>query len=343
MKSVFIITEANETVETGHLMECIVCAEELLNKNFMISFWINNNAVYELKKRIPCHYNEYFQSIEHDYLQLLSEINRRHPEIVLFNLREVKELFLENFRKQIENNVEIICIDEFGHRNLPADIIINPMIDSYYWNYNQFRGQLFCGAKYLILPQKLKTLHKKTKLIRKKIETITITMGGVDPKNLTMQLMEIIPTIFPEAVINIIVCGGNCYKENIRKKGAERVELNIFENITDLPEMIQVSDLVICAGGNTLHETACLGTPAIILPSMPHEKRTAKCFEDAGFGYAVNNIEDMYNRLIDSCEKLKEYQIREEMSANGKRLSDGLGVKRVCSILSGERERLEDI
>ena len=41
--------------------------------------------------------------------------------------------------------------------------------------------------------------------------------------------------------------------------------------------------MVCCAGGNTLHETACIGTPAIVWPSMPHERRTAECFERQGF------------------------------------------------------------
>ena len=50
------------------------------------------------------------------------------------------------YDKAIDKTISIICIDEFGHRNLQADIIVNPMIDSYYWNYGESDARLFCGA-----------------------------------------------------------------------------------------------------------------------------------------------------------------------------------------------------
>ena len=43
MKTIFIVTEANVAVATGHLMECIVCAEELMENGYEISFWINDD------------------------------------------------------------------------------------------------------------------------------------------------------------------------------------------------------------------------------------------------------------------------------------------------------------
>ena len=71
MNTIFIVTEANATVATGHLMECIVCAEELMESGYDVSFWINDDMEEGLKKRIPCMFWEYHISIENDYEMLL--------------------------------------------------------------------------------------------------------------------------------------------------------------------------------------------------------------------------------------------------------------------------------
>ena len=50
MDTIFIVTEANERVATGHLIECIACVDELLQNEYEVSFWINDNMGEGLKK-----------------------------------------------------------------------------------------------------------------------------------------------------------------------------------------------------------------------------------------------------------------------------------------------------
>ena len=341
MNTIFIVTEANKCVATGHLMECIVCAEALLENGYEVSFWINDDAGKDLKKRIPCQLCEYHNSIEEDYELLVEEVYMTQPKVVIFNLREISERFLEVFKEKIQNRTTIICIDEFGHRQLGADIIVNPMIDSYYWDYGESKACLFCGAKYLILPKELELYHQKQKTVNKIIQKIVITMGGVDPKNYTLDLIEIVSRYFVSADINIVVGGGNQHYEDIIRKADRCIEIYhnkiiISQNIlhSELLQMMHEADVVLCAGGNTLHEVACIGTPAIILPSMPHEKRTVESFVNKGFGLVIN-IGHSWKREISLCfEIIKSYQIRERMSANGKNISDGMGRKRVVKIIN---------
>lgn len=331
MNKVIIVTEANEKVATGHLMECIICAETLLDEGYFVSFWINRDADIRLKKRIPCAYNEYEKSIEEDYDSLVSEIKKVNPCMVVFNLREASGEFIVKIKQLTA--CRVMCIDEYGHRNLPADIIVNPMIDSYYWQYEGRNFELHCGAQYLVLPKELEVYHLKDKKIRCEVEKILITMGGVDPQNYTFLLLNEIPKQFPNTKIDIVLGGGYSRRREIYDKVECNDMLTLYENVSNLPEMMYNADLVICAGGNTLHEAACVGVPAIILPSMPHEIRTAYCFERSGFGYVVN-IENMfYESLVESCEKIKDFSIRKDMSIKGKKIADGLGRKRIVEIL----------
>lgn len=333
MNTIFIVTEADERVATGHLMECIACANELLQIEYEVSFWINDNMGKELKKRIPCMFHEYHISIESDYVMLMEEICKVHPEVLIFNLREISEKFLKVCRDTLSKKTTIICIDEFGHRNLQADIIINPMIDSYYWNYGESNARLFCGAQYLFLTKETNQFHQMNKLIEKNIGSILITMGGVDPKNYTLFLMREVPIFFPDADIDIVLGGGNQNCKDIYKKAEDNVRICVYENISNMPKMIYHADLILCAGGNTLHEAACIGTPAIVFPSMPHEVRTARCFSSNGFGCVIDVEDNLQDKLWEVCKYMREYSVRRRMSDSGKELSDGLGFERVMNII----------
>lgn len=340
MNTIFIVTEANATVATGHLMECIVCAKELIESGYKISFWINDDMDKGLKERIPCKFQEYNRSIEYDYEVLLKQIYKLHPTALLLNLRQISEKFLEICQEKISKETTILCIDEFGHRNLQADIIINPMIDSYYWDYGESKAQLFCGAEYLILPKELTQYHEKKKVIHTDIQTVLITMGGVDPQNYTSRLIKEIGNYFHDIVINVVVGGGNQHYDEIavqvdRFNGTCRNKINIVRNVANpkLLKMMYQADFMVCAGGNTLHEAACIGTPAIMLPSMPHEVRNIELFVNKGFGLMVKNTNDIHGEIGNHFEKIVSAQARNRMSIMGKQISDGMGRKRVVEII----------
>ena len=192
---------------------------------------------------------------------------------------------------------------------------------------------MFCGAGYLFLDRGINRLHQTKKTIRENIGSILITMGGVDPKNYTSFLMKEIPACFSDAKIDIVLGGGNQNCEDIYRKAENSARITVYKNITDMLERIHFADLIICAGGNTLHEAACIGTPAIVFPSMPHEIRTARCFEDSGFGHVMDIENISRDSLWEACESMMDYSVRKRMSDRGKELSDGLGVERIMDII----------
>lgn len=332
MDTVCIVTEADEYVATGHLMECIVCAKELIAEGYAISFWINDNAEPALKKRIPCGYHEYKQSIEEDNTHFFQVVISEQVKVIVFNLRQITEKFLYKVKHMVSDNTKILCIDEFGHRDLPADIIVNPMIVPYYWDYGDCKARLYCGAEYLILPAEPGMLHLRKKQINEKIERIVISMGGADPENYTLKLVKIVPELFEETEISIVIGAENKNRKEIEKEAAYR-KVSLYRNVTNLPEMMFETDVLICAGGNTLHEAACIGTPAIVIPSRPHEEQTAKCFQEKGFGIVVDGQVDLKTEILNALYKINSLETRNEMSKNGKLVSDGLGRKRIVDII----------
>lgn len=331
-EKILIVTEANERVASGHLMECLVCGQYLKQMGVETDLMINEDMPAALKDRIQNRYFTYRKDIQKESSFLIDVINDKKYAKVLFNLRKIENDFLLSIRNQ--SGIPIICIDEFGNRRLDADVIINPMIDSRYWKYDT-EAKVYCGAEYLILSMELQEFRKKPKEITENIRRITVSMGGVDVGNTTLRLARWLPLLDHRLEINLVLGGGYQREEELRKLVEENENIKIFRNISYLNRLFFESDLAFCAGGNTLHELAVMGIPTIVIPSMPHEVQNGKTFESGGFSLCGSIAEQFaYQELVELYNRIKERAVREKMSEAGKRLADGKGYERIYRILA---------
>lgn len=332
-EKILLVTEANKRVASGHLMESIVCRQYLKQMGTEADLLVNEDMPSALKDRIWGGYFTYQSNIQNEIAFLIGFMNTRKYSKVLFNLRIIDNDFLDAIRTA--DIGEIICIDEFGNRRLDADIIVNPMIDEFYWKYDT-AAKLYCGADYLVLPMELQEFRRETKEIGEKIQKVTVSMGGADVGDTTLQLAKWLPLLDHELDINLVLGGAYEKEKELRKLTADNGRIKIFHNISYLNRLFFESDLAFCAGGNTLHELAVLGIPAIVVPSMPHEVRNGKAFEDAGFSFC-GSISDKfsYQELTSLYERMKTKQIRMKMRDTGKKLVDGKGYERIYRILQG--------
>lgn len=330
-----IFTEANENVASGHLIECIVIARVLIQRGHHIFFWINQDIQDALKKRISFPYLEYNNNLI-DNEQFYTGLEK--SDIVIFNLRYIQNNFL-NFLKNY-TNAFILCIDELGNRKLDCDIIINNMLDSKYHNYfisdsKNPKKKIFVGPKYLILPETFSEIRKKDKPICSDVHIITISMGGVDRCGATLKLTKILMKLFPKIQLNIILGGGFLYKKelDILLKGNIK-NITLYYNLPSLAEVFFQSDLVFCAGGNTLYELACLGTPALVIYSATHEKDTGKSFEELGFGKCLDDIHSINaSDILEAVKLMDSKSYRQIQYQNGRKIVDGLGFQRITDII----------
>lgn len=328
---ILLVTEANERVASGHLMECLVCRQYLKQMGVEVGLLVNGDMSAALRDRIEGRYFTYQSDIQKEIAFLIDFINTNRYLKILFNLRKIENDFLIQIRDT--NIKQIICIDEFGNRKLDADVIINPMIDKHYWKYDT-GAKLYCGSEYLVLPIELQEFRKKTKKIDTKIRKVTVSMGGVDIGDTTLRLAEWLPLLNDELEINLVLGGAYQKEKELRELTADNDKIRVFYNISYLSRLFFESDLAFCAGGNTLHELAVLGIPAIVVPSMQHELQNGKAFERAGFSFCGSIAGQFsYQELVELYDRIKIKKVREDMRDAGKKLADGRGYDRIYRIL----------
>ena len=324
-------------VASGHLFETVEIARCLVSRGHQVDVIVNDDADKGLKERVHnqqwCYY-EYEKDVCTGFDRIREVLAAGHYNILATDLREVSNDWIHRIRAFFSG--KIVCIDEWGHRRLDCDIIINPMIDPYYWDYGDSDAKLYAGHEYLALPEGILEYHDKEKFIEKDIKKVCISMGGVDRGGSTVRILKALLDEYPDIIWDVIIGASYGDIQGISALVCGYDNVRLSQNVSDIYERFYFADIAFCAGGNTLHELACIGTPAVIIPSVPHERNNGKMYEKKGFGICLDIAcdaidEDIRNSLV----SLQLYERRLEMCQSGKLLSDGRGAERTVGILCG--------
>lgn len=337
-RSVLLVTEANERVASGHLLETAELARLLRAAGVHVDVAVNDDACGAFKLRLGSPYLEYHQNVEADTVFFNNLLRDEKYSVIVTNLREVNDEWISRLRDICD--AAIICIDEWGHRFLSCDVIINPMIDPYFWEYGASPAKLYAGQDYLILPEKITVYHERQKSIPEKIGRACVSMGGVDKFGSTVKIARWLLEKHPDVQLDVILGGGFRYQEELESVIQGRDNVRSMQNISDIYDYFEAADLAFCAGGNTLHELSCIGTPAVIVPTMPHERSNGNRFESMGFGITLGMAEVLSDgELTEAWETLSGRKSRLDMMLAGKRICDGNGGKLVAEIIYDYRYR----
>lgn len=327
-----LVTEANEIVATGHLMETIELEKLLDNEGIRTVTMLNDDAPQDLKIRLKNEVCDYEGDVSKSLKLICDKINDYKPHVVVTDLREVSDKWIIDVKKR--TGCKMICIDEFGNRRLSSDVIINPMIDSRYWNYNDSEAQVFSGNNYLVLNERIVEYHNKEKLIKKDVDVVCISMGGVDYYGTTNKIVKELALQNKKIKWNVVIGAGYKYERELRKVVSAASNIEVFQNVKNIYDLFYDADIAFCAGGNTLHELACIGVPAIVIPTVEHEYHNGKRFEQMGFGKCLNmtqniNMEDAKKVFL----SMFDINARTAYSRCGKEICDGKGGERNVSII----------
>ena len=114
-----------------------------------------------------------------------------------------------------------------------------------------------------------------------------------------------------------------------------RYRWRTHRGLPTLASLLSKADVAISAGGDTLFELACVGTPALVLYEESHEGERANAFQKLGFGSNLGcGARVNADRLCAALERLEDPRGRNDQSQAGKRIVDGRGAARVCRILA---------
>jgi len=92
----------------------------------------------------------------------------------------------------------------------------------------------------------------------------------------------------------------------------------------------------VTGAGVTLSELAATATPAVMIQTEPNQARNVAAFQNAGAAIFAGPAEaaDLQARVLATARRLAEdAQLRAHLGAEGRRLVDGQGARRVAKEL----------
>jgi spore coat polysaccharide biosynthesis predicted glycosyltransferase SpsG len=331
---VALVAEAGPLVGTGHLVESLTIVSELQARGLRPILMVPPEAPEDLVARAGVQV-ERLPALDPI---VLAEVGQRliadGVRLVVTDLREVSD---DQVMALSKAGLRVTCIDEFGGRRLSCAAVINPSPVTRRHRYTSgVRGfRVYAGPKYLALSSEYIQCHSVPRHFSSGIHSVIISMGGVDRTGATLRIAEALRGYESDAERHIVMGAGFQRAGEleglvIRAPGPWR----IHRNLPCLANLLAAADVGFTAGGNTLCELACVGTPALVLYEDEHEAEQGRAFEAKGFGFCLGaGVEVSGDSIREVIGRLEDPLLRRAQSEAGKALVDGQGASRICQIV----------
>ena len=253
---IFLITESSAKVGFGHLSRCISLYHAFKEKNIDAFFIIDNEEV--IKNLIP----DVF----------LNVFNWQENSRKLYDLIEGADVaiidsysFNESVAQEISNIIKLpVFIDDNNRINYPRGIVINSSVHAKDTEYpDNPEIYYLLGAEYAMLRKEY--WDSPQRLPKKEIETVMITMGINDLRNITPKIINYLNKELPTLKMNVIL--GKYFQnfEEINEFEIKNCRLIFHPNAEEMRNTMLSSDVAITAGGQTSYELVSLNIPTIII------------------------------------------------------------------------------
>ncbi|ADH60464.1 pseudaminic acid biosynthesis-associated protein PseG [Thermoanaerobacter mathranii subsp. mathranii str. A3] len=340
MLKVAIRVDGGPKIGMGHITRCLALAEELANNDCNITFITRNDisSITKIKEYgFDVNVIEIF-TIDEEINYITRIINQF--DILITDSYEIDYNYLYTIKK---TGVFLVSIDDLNEHDFPCDIVINGNIYAEDLNYKDVTGKtrFLLGPKYVLMRKEFRDLPKKQ--IKNKVENILITMGGSDPKGVTIKVLKALMSDRNLRSLNIdVVIGPSFNKELVTEinefaKNNKNISTSYNVNATIMRELMIKTDIAISAGGSTLYELAAAGVPTIAVIVADNQIKNVNKWVSQHAIVKVTQISDVKNNI----EKLIfDNNTRQMMSNISSSLVDGLGTIRCTKEIIYNRSKL---
>ena len=303
--NLFIRSDANIQIGTGHLMRCLALAQAWKNQGGKVTI-ITACENGSLRTRIT---DEGFQvvTIENPYpdhsdlettLLTINNSSLNKPWIVLDGYH-----FDNDYQQSIKNNLNpLLVIDDIAHLDhYVADIILNQNIYAEELNYScEPKTELLLGTEYVLLRDEFLEYKNWKRKIHKVAKKILVTMGGGDSDNVTLKVLEALDRVDIDGLEIKVVAGASNPHLDILKKvaGDGKHNIELLQNVSNMSDLMSWADLAVSAGGSTCWELVFMGLPTLSIVTAENQRRVAGGLNDYGVAINLGWYTDVSTRQI---------------------------------------------
>jgi UDP-2,4-diacetamido-2,4,6-trideoxy-beta-L-altropyranose hydrolase len=355
MRVIFRV-DASSEIGAGHFMRCLTLARALKAYGHEVTFLcrhlpnvfndllIKFNVI--LEKMVSVEEKESYEysseqyeswlgvSQEKDAFDTIKKIgNKRFDWLVVdhYALDECWERIVKPYVQRL------MVIDDLANRYHLCDLVLDQNyyenISDRYLPYVPKSSHQLLGPSFALLRPEFGEMRRFCTYRNGDISKILVNFGGVDITNYTEPTIEALKLIQGIRSVDVVIGNQHPFKQIIIDKCAS-YGFKLHVQTEKMSELISQCDFAIGASGSTTWERCCLGLPSLAIPIAENQKAIALGAQKL----AVHDLLEIKSNVETEIHaRLIELQLRQEyvsqLSINGMKVVDGLGVNRVMECL----------
>jgi len=202
-------------------------------------------------------------------------------------------------------------------------------------------SKLLLGSRYAILRREFKAWRNWKREIPQTAKKILVTMGGSDPQNLTLSVVQALNSIHAEGIEAIVVVGSNNPHvqelNELARNTQHRIRIEI--DPLNMAELMAWADVAIIAGGGTLWELLYMHCPVVSYARNAQQEAIISYLASSGCVQFAGTINVGASTLASTISDLASSVARRQaMSRSGRQTIDGLGAERICELITHDED-----
>jgi UDP-2,4-diacetamido-2,4,6-trideoxy-beta-L-altropyranose hydrolase len=332
MMKVPAITEGGQAVGFGHLTRCLALCQAFELRGYCTEFIVAGDDSVKSSGLLQGREFRVFDWKDKENKGKLLHVLKETDVVIVDSYLADKNLY-----KIISDEVhKAVFLDDTKRIDYPAGIVVNWSISAHELQYPEKEHvKYLLGPRYVSLRKAFHDVNKKE--INREVNTVMVSFGGDDSKNLTPKIVEFLVSHYPGMRKNIVI--GSAFKNtNIKEiENAADGKTGLVRSPGDegMKTLMHESDIAICSGGQTLYELARVGVPTVAVIVAGNQENNVNGWEKAGFIEKAGSWTDV--NLIDNLSikmrLLMDYDLRCKVSETGRRIVPGNGADKIIDIM----------
>ncbi len=332
----YIRTDMNPAVATGHMMRCLSIADAAASLGEDVTFILADSEALGLiqesgYRAVVLHTKWDDMDSELDALYQVIQENR--IKAMLIDSYMVTKSYLQALAKWIKT----AYIDDRNTFLYPVHMLI---CYANYWQKFEYsqryrETQLLLGMQYVPLRSEFQGLKRDR--VNKKLENILLMSGGSDTFHVLPQLLKRLECTKYKSVD--VICGTYCMDyEQLCRDYWQNKNIHFHKSVHNIRDYMIKADIAISAGGTTLYELCACGTPAITYSFADNQLDNVHQFAQDGLMDYLGDVRygDIFAKAVSLMEQYQQqYSLRVERVRKMQKLVDGNGAARIAEALAG--------
>lgn len=356
---VVIRTDASLQIGTGHVMRCLTLADALSEQGAEVQFicrkHTGNLMTYIQSKDYQVHTletpivtgsgnfktecEEADQLFHANWLGASQEVDAQECKTILQNNKPdwlIVDHYAIDKTWQVKLNgtyQKLMVIDDLADRYHQCDLLLDQTYGRLPQDYQGLAPencQMLLGSQYALLRPEFAQWREFSlkRRAQPQFKNLLVTMGGVDPDNVTSRVLDALKTCdLPKDLEIMVVMGATSPHLDAIKNQAKGMpyKTKVKVSVGNMAEIMANADLAIGAAGATTWERCCLGLPSILMVLADNQKDIASLISGAGAAIKLELSE-----LSDLCGSMHEpVNNLRKITSNSALITDGNGASRI--------------